>query len=118
MDCFSASDALVGFSSTTIHIFRYKKIGRVVICFVFFSGTSNTTTITATLPFASASLGNNNNQLIGVITNSGTGATTPGMVVVVDNSTTVNFDRDRNVTAYTASGTKTFEAMFIYESAT
>lgn len=112
-----ASDALAGFSSTTTHVFTYSynPYTKVCHCVVSFSGTSNATTISATLPFTSAAI--DHNTQAGGVTDNGTATNTVGRVNITASGNTVIFMRDRINTAFVNSGTKTFFAEFFYLTA-
>jgi hypothetical protein len=113
----SASDSLVGFSSTTSHIFRYSydPNTKVCTCVISFSGTSDSTSLTATLPFTSAAF--NQAKLEGGITNNGSTSTTIGRLDISASSNTITFTRDRLATAWTASSTKSWFGTFQYITA-
>lgn len=97
-----------GFSSVTVTSAKYVQIGKLVICRVNYSGTSNSTTHAFTLPVAAADIeytqfnkGTDNGIIV-----SAWGVTASG-------STTITLFK---TTAWTNSGTKGYQATFSYES--
>lgn len=114
----SASDSLTGFSPTTIHISRYVRVGKLIIWYLEAVGTSNAATITVVAPTTALAQADNYWTGGAAVTNSGTASNNLGGASVVQNSTTVNLQRDRQNTAFTATGTKAWAGWIIYESAT
>lgn len=110
----SGSDALVGYSAITTHIFRYSHDPntKVCCCVVSFSGTSDATTLSATLPFTAAAAVHN--VMCGGVTNNGTASLDPGRLSIASGGTSVDFNQNRNNSLYTASGTKTWFGVFFY----
>lgn len=105
-----------GFSSTTINDTRYKQIGKTIFCRVSFSGTSNATTFTFSLPTTSVNDGQTNYYL--VRGKDSAGATTTVMIQIVANSSTATVFSTPAGGAWTASGTKILDgAVFTYETA-
>lgn len=114
---YSASDSLVGFSATTTHIFlySYNPATKMCVCSVSFSGTSDSVDLTTSLPFTSAA----EQQLFmaGGVTNNGATSLNNGRVAIAAGSTTAVYTRDRNSTAWTASGSKVWFGSFTYLTA-
>ena len=105
---YSATSTIVGFSSFTTKVIRYKQISDNVIWVKgVLSGVSNSTVLNFTIPFTSA----NNVKNVGVsgVVNNGTTQAGPGFATCNQNTNIVNIFRDFNGTAFTTSGTKTGE---------
>lgn len=110
---YSATSTIVGWSSFTTKIIRYRVIGKQVFVEVDLNGTSNATTASFTLPFNvsnSASNSVNSNWS----TNNGTSLL--GYFITLINTNTVvgyvNFG-----TSWTSSGTKRIVGQFFIEIA-
>jgi hypothetical protein len=112
---FSEQSTIVGWSSFTAKIIRYKVVGNIVYLYFNLAGTSNSTSTTFTLPiqpklFVSIS------YCYGVDSNVATisiasQATTPSNVITGYRFTALN-----TVSAtWTASGTKQIQGQFFYE---
>lgn len=93
-----------GFSgSVTVTIARYKQIGKTVSMDINFSGTSNATTCTFTLPVAAKS----NVSYGGIVTDNGSLQTTLGLLTLTGSgSSTVTCFKTLTGSAFTSSGTK------------
>jgi len=114
---YSASSTIVGWSSKSSSI-RYKIIDK--LCFVFFSigGTSNSTSVSFTLPTAYRT-GTGFDLYAGgvVIVNNGSYSLNPGKVSMTAGYANVNVYADHNGAGWTASGTKSVYGEFFYEIA-
>lgn len=97
-----------GFSSVTVTSAKYVQIGKLVICRVNYSGTSNSTTHAFTLPVAAADI---EYTQFNKGTDNGIIASVWG--VTASGSTTITLFKS---TAWTNSGTKGYQATFNYES--
>lgn len=97
-----------GFSSVTVTSAKYVQIGKLVICRVNYSGTSNSTTHAFTLPVAAADI---EYTQFNKGTDNGIIASVWG--VTASGSTTITLFK---TTAWTNSGTKGYQATFNYES--
>jgi hypothetical protein len=107
-----------GFSGAlSTHVFRYSydPNTKVCTCVVSFSGTSNATTLTATLPYQAAAFAQT--TICGGVTDNSAASLDTGRLVIASGGTTADFNRNRNNTAYTAGGTKTWFGMFSYITA-
>jgi hypothetical protein len=102
---------VTGFSSLARNNFYYYKIGNVVLCRAYFDGTSNATTVTATLPFTPLY---NFNNLSAMVTNNGLRVLTMGMVEGTAGSNTVSFFVNGTKTAWTAANNKIWAGWFFY----
>lgn len=110
---YTATSTVVGWSSFTEKLILYKKVGKQIFVSFRFSGTSNSTSVTFTVP------DNNNSTSIAYslsvgVTNNGATSTTPGNVQTTLNSNVITVNRDRNNTAWTNSGTKAAYGQFFY----
>lgn len=103
-----------GYTGTpTVALARWSQIGKVVFIEISVTGTSNSTTVTFTLPVAA------NVAFDGPMTNTvnnGTGVSGGGLVEGIASSTTVNVYKDTIGNAWTNSGTKAWKGTFFYES--
>ncbi len=106
---------ITGFSSATppyVHA-RYVLIGKTcVIHFYQLGQTSNATTFTMTLPFASASA---SNHCTGTATDNTAGVTTPIRVDTAAGSNIATLTKAPAATAWTATGAKAAKFTLIYE---
>lgn len=105
---YSATSTIVGWSSFTTKIIRYRVIGKQIFVMFNFNGVSNSTTTTFTLPNSAS------NSAVNYIfiTNNGVAPVNPGRLVVSGNTATMSIDNTGNT--FTASGTKiTFGQIFI-----
>ena len=97
-------------------VYRYCRIGRLVILRIGMSaGTSNDTVASMTIPFKNYSA--QVNGTIGYAMNAGTWLTGACRWNVPGGGTSVNFYTDMASGAWTASGTKRIYAVIIYEAA-
>lgn len=110
---YSATSTIVGWSNLTTKEIYYRIIGKQMFVHFFLSGTSNTTTISFTLP--------NNNvstfaiyNLSALITDNGVSSNTPGRISTAISSNITTILRDRNATLFTASGSKACVGQFFY----
>lgn len=108
---FTFTTVATGYSSTTDTTGWFAVHGRLCIFGLFLSGTSNATTLTLTLPIASANAVN----LIPIVgASNASAALVSGRIDVAAGLTTVSAFRDVGGTAWTASGTKSLQGTFIY----
>lgn len=104
---------LTGFSGTpTIFVARYTTIGKMCFLYIVFSGTSNATTLTFTLPIQSANtLAQTSINL--VFNNS---VNVSGLCVIRVNSTIADVYSTVAAGAFTAANTKGLQGFLIYET--
>lgn len=103
---------ITGFSGTpTATRANYFKIGRIVFIDLLITGTSNATTFTFTLPYASEGAGLN---LPCRVTDSGTVQAGAGLILLTASSTTADVYKTLVPGAFTNSGTKAAYACFMY----
>tara|TARA_R110000868_G_C10390535_1_gene720293 strand:+ start:60 stop:479 length:420 start_codon:yes stop_codon:yes gene_type:complete len=115
---FSEQSTIVGWSSFTTKIIRYRVVGKIVFVHVDLAGTSNSVDLSITLPFNPSSI-----YTSGFVTNLGisanNGANLIGYLLGTVNSNILSGRYAAsyfNVSAtYTASGTKTMRVQFFYE---
>lgn len=115
---YSATSTVTGWSSTTTKKIFYKKFGNTVFVWFIITGTSDSTSTNFTLPVATPAAwfpSTNVNFPIAAIDNGTLFAT--GVAVLGPSSSQLDFYKDINATTWTASGTKTIQGFFIYESA-
>jgi len=113
---YSGSSTVVGWSSTTSKIIRYRIIGKQMFVVFNIGGTSNSTTTTFTLPYTSSVI---NGALVatGFNINNGVTLTTPGRCVVIPNSNIAILSIDTSGNLFTGSGTKQIHSQFFIEIA-
>lgn len=111
---FTTSAAVTGFSSTTINLAKRIKIGNLCTIYVNFSGVSNSTSMTFTLPFAAANFGQNQVFSASGITDNSIPLTLPGRLSLIDNSTLCRCYTDLISTPWTNSNTKSILSSFVY----
>jgi hypothetical protein len=117
---YAASSTIVGWSSFTSgrKWIYYKVIGKIVFVWFHLEGTSNSTSVSFTLPFTSANLYNTAwGGALNITYDNGVTKTTPGHAQVTYNSNTVNCYVDMANGAWTASGTKIVAGQFFYQIA-
>jgi len=108
---YSATSTIVGWSSFTTKVIRYRVIGKQVFVNFYIEGISNSTSTTFTLP---------NTALYGSInylrlTNNG--VISESFFRLIGSSSTVTFFTTVTSTTWTASGTKTIQGQFFIEIA-
>jgi len=111
---YSATSTIVGWSSFTTKVIKYRIIGKQLFCIYNFNGTSNSTTVTFTLPNNIAS---SNLRSFGFSIDNGV---TIGSNLVSQNSGSnlINVYKDNfAVNVWTASGSKLAYGQFFYEIA-
>lgn len=116
----SYTPTLVGWSSTTTKVCRYEQIGKTIYLNVNISGTSNSASLTISLP-VSARTGIGYNATTGFAQDSGTPINNNGTGrMVIDPSSDANLMTvysNMYLGGWTASGTKTIQGLIIYEAA-
>ena len=114
-DYFSSS-TIVGWSASPTGYIYTKKIGKTVFVDYYITGTSNSGTTTFTVPYTSASAGFD--TLYIVVSAIDNGGTRTAAIVAIGNSVVlVNLYKNAAPDTFTASGTKTVQGQFWYESA-
>jgi hypothetical protein len=116
---FSEQSTIVGWSSFTTKIIRYKVVGKMVFCYINIVGTSNSATTNFTLPFAASStygsVTSYNGGFVGIDNATGYHAyvtmTQSSNVISCGVWTTVS----NSTATWTASGNKTIRGHFFYE---
>lgn len=108
---YSATSTVVGWSSFTNKVLKYRIIGKQMFVIFSIDGTSNNAATTFTLPNNSL----NFNQLSGRFVNNGT--LTAGFSSIQTASNIVTFYVSISSTTWTASGTKTVSGQFFIEIA-
>jgi hypothetical protein len=110
---YSATSTIVGWSSYTTKLIYYRIIGKQVFVNFQLAGTSNSTSVTFTLP------NNNNatftsNSLNTLITDNGTNSNTSGRLNTTASSNVITLAKDRTGTVFTSTGTKSVSGQFFY----
>jgi hypothetical protein len=110
-----SSSTVVGFSSMTSSVINYKRFGKLVFVQLNLTGTSDTTTLTFTLPYSTRS----DEIMVHSIKyiDAGTWGTTPGSVQLGISDSGVSAYTDMDAAAWTASGSKGIQGNFWYEAA-
>ena len=109
---YSATSTIVGWSSFTIKNIRYYVVGKIITVFYQFTGTSNSTTTTFTLPFANAGT---NVFYPNAYTNNGVSGVTPGRTRFLTGDSFATMAIDWANVNFSAIGTKTCAGTIIYE---
>lgn len=113
---YATSSLIVGWSSFTTKVIRYKKVGKLVFVCFNIVGTSNSTSTSFTLPYTSA---NTTVAFYGACryVNNGSGGVAPGRTLLPANSIACTVNTDWAGSAWTSSGSKEIQGEFWYESA-
>lgn len=111
---YSGTSTIVGWASFTTKLIYYKKIGKLVWVWWDLRGTSNTTTVTFTLPFTAANTVSH--RMCSDTTDNGVRTTTGGEGVLPGNSSTVQVYKDMSQAVWTNSGTKEAIGMIFYQT--
>jgi len=113
---YSATSTIVGWSSFTVKIIRYKKVGKLVFVAYRIVGTSDSTYASFTLPYTNSAEG------VGTITtvyglDNGTALTSPGVCILSPSGSTVTLYKTWAAGGWTNSGTKNANGQFWFETA-
>lgn len=111
---YSATSTIVGWSSFTTKLIKYKKVGNIVFLVFNLTGDSNSVSVTFTVPYApiaSISLASL------VVWDNSSSQTLPGAVSFAAGLTTVTLYKTAASGAWTASGLKSASGRFFYEVA-
>ena len=114
---YSASSTIVGWSSFSTKVIRYKKVGKLVYVGFNLYGTSDSPDTSFTLPYTAANTGVHFGSLLWSAIDNGTTITQACRFFVTAGSSTVNCYTDMASGAWTASGTKYISGQFWYEAA-
>ena len=110
---YSGSSTFVGWSAGTLNAsVKYKLIGKLLFCQYNIYGTSNNATTTFTLPYISLDAAN----MLATCAAQDNGAIISNAVAYGGNPN-IQFYKDWNGTAFTASGAKRVWGQFFYETA-
>ena len=112
---YSGTSTIVGWSSRTVTQLKYRIVGKQVFVLFAFTGTSNSTTTSFTLP-SSNNFGAECSAMIRAVDN-GVVTSTPGSALLASASSTVLLYKSTNSTVFTATGSKTVIGQFNYEIA-
>lgn len=111
---YGATSTIVGWSAFTTKEIYYKKVGKLVFVNFLLEGTSNSTDVTFTLPYAPAAAPTAYYTL-GTGQNNGSRLTNPTEIVLVAGVASVTVYKDTTEAAdWTASGDKTVAGQFFY----
>lgn len=110
---YSATSTIVGWSSFAIKTIYIKKMGKMVFVSFSLSGISNSTSVTFTLPYATATGSQIYSSCYAV--NNDVVSNNPGLVAIY--TSTITIYRNNILDNWTASGTKITAGQFWYESA-
>lgn len=111
---YGASSTVVGWSSFVSKNIYVKKIGTTVFVQYYIEGTSNSTSITFTLPYTQQSIVDLPLTAPCSATNSGTLAAYPGHIILPTGSSTVTAYLGYDLGTWTNSGTKIINGEFFY----
>ena len=111
----SSSSTIVGWSSFTSKQIRYRRVGKMVFVNVSIQGTSNSTSVTFTLPY---DLGSSAFAVMPLIYTANNGAFNIGGYGIISGSTLTAWrwsSINTSSSTWTASGTKIISGQFFYE---
>lgn len=108
----SATSTIVGWSSFTTKQIRYKVFYKAILVDFYLNGTSDSTSVTFTLPTAMASV-----EFLSICRTVNNGTSNVGRFFIASGGSTVTVNSDVAGTGWTGSGTKAIQAFFIYETA-
>ncbi len=108
---YSGSSTVTGWQAGLTKLIFYRKMGPLVYVGFTISGTSNSATVTFTLPYEKETFGSDVNACVKT-TDNGTTTTTGGLLKI--SMSTVTIYKDMSSAAWTNSGTKTVEGSFLY----
>lgn len=114
---YGATSTIVGWTSFTSKVIRYKSLGKLYYVAFDIAGTSNATNVTFTLPATSANTGASFDAALGFAVDNGTTFTTATRLDLAPNSATVSCFTNMSNGAWTNSGTKRVLGQFWYEAA-
>lgn len=112
---YSGSSSITGWSSFTTKTMQYKQIGKTTYFYFDLRGTSDSTSISFTLPSTISSAITLTVQACGALDN-GISPTAPASMSAAGGTNSVTVYKDNAGTAWTGSGTKNIYGVFIYES--
>ena len=111
---YASSSTIVGWSGTPTAYIRYKKIGKMVFVQFDISGTSNSTSVTFTVPYAAANTTITQNGITTVVIDDGTAAAM-GRCYIGAAGSTVTCKKSVDG-AWTNSGSKNAAGFIFYEA--
>ena len=116
MNNFAGSNAaIVGWSGTPAKQITYVVVGKILLMSVYIQGTSNTTTARIDLPTGITGATHGISQLQPCrVVNNGTLATTPGIAILPDAGTYIDFYTNYASAAWTSTGTKQVSGNFAW----
>lgn len=115
---YSGSSSITGWSSFTNKKIYYRTLGKWVMITFYIAGTSNTTTVQFTVPYASKNVTDYYTEFAVRAQNSGVWGNYMGLGALAPNSSTVNcYTTNSAATPWTASNTKAVLGNFTYERA-
>lgn len=104
---YSSTSTVVGWSSFAAKKIWYCKIWKIVFISLYISGTSNNTTTTCTLPYATVAAGPDYPFMKPIrIVDNGSFPTAPGLAYIGLGSSTVTYNKDLAGAAFTNTGDK------------
>ena len=113
---YAASSTISGFSSVGTKVIYYQKLGRMVHCMFFLSGTSNATSCTFTLPYNAVDISSGAQFSLGrTMDNSVEGV--PGCGNINLSGVVALYKTTYGVDAFTASGLKIITGQFFFQTA-
>lgn len=109
------TETIVGWSGTPAKQIIYVVVGKILLMSVYIQGTSNSTTASLTIPsdLTSASQGVPQTLPVRVVDN-GVLMQTPGMAILENNGTVIQFYLNYSGAGFTASGTKRVTGNFAW----
>jgi len=118
---YSSSSTVTGWSSTTQKVIRYTQVGKTVYVVYGITGTSNSTSITFTVPIAAKDIGTGltSETSTGLAEDNGSLVSSPARVYIdaSANASLINIVKSGGTANWTNSGTKLVRGVHIYEAA-
>ena len=113
---YGGTSTIVGWSGTPTANIWYKKIGNLVFVMFAISGTSNSTSATFSLPYASFNGAGGRVTVSGRGMDNGSWLLNPAMIYMEPNLSVLTVYKDLGANGWTASGNKQVHGQFWYEA--
>lgn len=111
---YSASSTIVGWTSFTIKVIKYFRLGKLVWVLFDLAGTSNSTSVSFTLPQSQQGTPASVEAALGLASDNGSAVATTGRLSLSSN--VVQVFAGNPGTGWTASGTKEVRGQFFFEA--
>lgn len=114
---YSGTSTITGWTTYTTKKIYYKRLGKQIWVTFNIAGTSNATSVSFTLPYASDNVSLIYGGAMVTVQDNGTTKTTACAAKLAANASTVNCYTDMSTGSWTNSGTKQVAGTFVYEIA-